>query len=142
MTELEATRLKLQALELVEGTGLNWWEVIRNLYSKEGFNTPPALNVEPKDYELALGVIEGKPVWEGDKLWCAEYPCKQEISALTIHRFKWSWNPPKPATVMVELLVEDAEKWAQIVSNKSTSIYQNIAEACRKALEKLNENPN
>ena len=44
----------------------------------------------------------------------------------------WSWSPPKPATVLVELSVEDAKYW----SNTAVGSRQ-LRAACRKALEEM-----
>lgn len=69
-------------------------------------------------YEFPLAVVEGKPVFVGDELYdeygrkqIAEW-CKGGVlyaSGLGYTLGTWSWKPPKPKTVMVELLVEDAE---------------------------------
>lgn len=160
MTELEATRIKLKCLELVEGTGLNWWEVVRweNTLSKDTFMNEcvaaRCLSLYPAyEFEVALGVVEGKPVWEGDILYHPIYG-KVTIrhstrstrylkivgeSGVELLASKFSWNPPKPKTVMVELLVEDAEALAYGCKCPITDLKrkQHGAEACRKALEGL-----
>lgn len=68
------------------------------------------------DYEFPLAVVEGKPVFAGDKLYTStglEYIAHKSI-AFNVSEGAISqlyWNPPKPKTVMVELLREDAEFW-------------------------------
>jgi len=84
------------------------------------------------DWEFPLAVVEGKPVFVGDELYLDGNKIKtwngMDIGCLP----RWSWNPPKPKTVMVELLVEDAERCA-----KQSYDFASIADACRKALESL-----
>ena len=106
---------------------------------------------ERYDYEFPLAVVEGKPVFVGDELWNVPNNFKFEVSGADVlcDRIRilggklcaWiedaSWNPPKPKTVMVELLREDAEfmvkAYGDMWSNGKTA---RIADCCRKALEK------
>lgn len=137
MNELEATRAKLKCLEMVDGTGLDWWEVITAKGFTESFNAPPEFNLDGSEYIIALGVVEGKPVWDGDTVWfiTTEGAYYRQIATIK-HDFKlagWSWNPPKPKTVMVELTVEDAEHLSNVYGRENSSIHL----ACRKALEEL-----
>jgi len=85
------------------------------------------------DYEFPLAVVEGKPVFVGDKLYDNQGVLKTMYA--TDDR-EWianttSWNPPNPKTVMVELLVEDAKNLQEY------GITWRISESCRKALEEL-----
>lgn len=139
MKPIDATRLQLKAMELVEGTGLEWNICLRNKIS----HAHTSLNLylyDSNDLELALGIIEGKPVWEGDTLWYTP----GIGSPLTIkidggHNLKlsgWSWLPPAPKTAMVEFLVEDIKHWSKYNAEwheQSNRLY----EACRKTLEGL-----
>ena len=96
-----------------------------------------------------LCVVEGKPVFKGDKLYCKDgtYIVINDIkndaliadcsNGLRNSEYTFgfvSWNPPK-RTVMVEMLVEDAEYFT------TTSVLSNMTQrmnaACRKALEEL-----
>lgn len=135
MTELEATRAKLKCLEMVEGTELNWWNVVRMKSNKGLFveSSPDFMCYEINIYEFALGVVEGKPVWEGDEIYRLDghkfTACEYGMSRCDHN--KLSWNPPQPKTVMVELLIEDAEDMARQRAFDSAR----IAVACRKALE-------
>ena len=88
------------------------------------------------EIEFALAIVEGKPVFVGDVLY---YKTNDESYGIrwyptnVNHVFdSSSWNPPKPRTVMVELLVEDASYVANVglVNTK-------MVQACRKALENL-----
>jgi hypothetical protein len=90
--------------------------------------------------EFALAVVEGKPVFKGDVLY---YNSGVKIIADIKEEFgddlvydKLTWNPPKPKTVMVELLVEDAQ---YIISSKwyHQEHEKKIKEACLKALGEL-----
>ena len=67
----------------------------------------------PQDYEFPLAVVEGKPVFVGDELYhsivgkCRASTDCAEIGGMLIGEDNvrcFSWNPPKPKTVMVELL--------------------------------------
>ena len=88
--------------------------------------------------EFPLAVVEGKHVWEGDELWllatgekvtAGQYPISLILAT-------GSWNPPKPKTVMVELLVEDVENLANHCTRVGASS-ERVYQACRKALEEL-----
>jgi hypothetical protein len=132
--------------KIIEGTDLKMHDVVK--YSGE--NIPyPNFYSNRNEYEFALAIVEGKPVFKGDVLWNVPNNFKftadrsdyiggvQRIigGSLCAWLEAASWNPPKPKTVMVELLREDAEQWAQIDYDKSTNIYKAISKACRKALE-------
>jgi len=91
-----------------------------------------------EEVEFALAIVEGKPVFKGDVLYYKDgsssgwHPCCSNQDFGTS-----SWNPPKPKTVMVELLVEDALAWSPMDEKIVTHIYGNLAKACRKALGEL-----
>jgi len=91
-------------------------------------------------YEFPLAVVEDKPVFVGDELYEETGKKFTVNNALTKGCFgeNWikavSWNPPKPKTVMVELLRDDAEYFS-IGCSAEFRTY-NLANACRKALEK------
>lgn len=104
------------------------------------------------DYQFAIGVVEGKPVFEVDELYLEDgrkfkallseeqgdvivldagdgYRCYSAV------RFV-SWNPPKPKTVIVELMVDDAEYFANAPTwGSAIAGYERVFSACRKALE-------
>lgn len=106
--------------DYIQFQGNQWPEIIANL---------PAFN-SPELWNFAVAELEGKPVFIGDEL----YYQHTKMKVFSEPREGWkslSWNPPKPKTVMIELLVEDAERWA----NHPTKDV--IAIACRKALENL-----
>jgi hypothetical protein len=95
---------------------------------------------EPREYELPIAVIEGKPVFVGDE-WHDCFGRKYVISdvhrGLNLHP-ELSWLTPKPSTVMVELLREDAEYLAKTAQDRLTGTYaiDRAGVACRKAMEK------
>ena len=106
------------------------------------------------DIEFPLACIESIPVFVGDELYhgCTLLEIKgcgdtnnvlHSLSAESVSKYErdiyeitqLSWLPPKPRTVLVELLREDAEF---LVSPKCfwlTTSGENFATACRKALE-------
>jgi hypothetical protein len=85
------------------------------------------------EWEFPLAVVEGKPVFVGDELYDKNgnkfiiLDCYARVSFVNL-----SWNPPKPKTVMVELLRENAEKCANGTVADSREV---IILACRKALD-------
>ena len=99
------------------------------------------MNVNYDDYKFALGVVEGKPVFEGDELYGyggVKFTVPSEWKHHDTEQFKCSWNPPKPKTIMIELLVYDVELIARLShTGDNVSIFENVTEACRKALDSL-----
>lgn len=103
MTKIEALELELKARYIVLGTKLCWRNVIRN---KAGHYFNPALfSKHPQHvYELALGIVERKPVWLGDTLYNSSYGYAKTI--LVSNTELWdlikdcvlSWEPPKAKT--------------------------------------------
>lgn len=98
----------------------------------------------PENWSFAITVIEGKPVFIGDKLWHIE------LGQITLdswrdigYRFQicnLSWNPPKPKTVMVELPIKFAEYYANMRALSLSEIEERhaiVGNACLKSLEKL-----
>lgn len=149
MKEIDATRIKLKCLEMVEGTDLEWWKTIKFHPDQNTTillsNAPTFSGRPPEEYELARGIVEGKLVWEGDVhydkhgkkfITCGDYT-KEYLATCTL-------SPPKPKTMMVELLVEDVEYYADDEKELSFSEIMDLAgrraEACRDALEKYSKN--
>ena len=120
-------------------------------YKNNYYNTASLINAYINwnsyrgEIEFALAVVEGKPVFKGDELWhgsgseftvlrsnATTFFGESHNSACRWEIANCSWNPPKPHTVMVELLVEDASYVANVglVNTK-------MVQACRKALEEL-----
>jgi hypothetical protein len=127
---LEAARVA----KMIEGTNLR----LGDCFKLDGvpFNSHYiSFDSSPDRYEACLFVVEGKPVFKGDYMYHPAYVSAQRIDELSILS-EWSWNPPKPKTVMVELLVEDAQ---YIISSKwyQQEHEQKIKEACLKALGEL-----
>jgi len=102
-------------------------------------------------YKFPLTVVEGRAVFRDDLLWFvgSEFVAAREIVAdgmfgqslsandgAFFNLDKLSWNPPKPKTVAVEMLREDAEACAAYL--RSASFHPpsfRLYEACKKALE-------
>ena len=140
MTKIEALELELAARKMVEGTKLSWLAAVRHQPTKNSL----AYDLEAyyiEHVELALGVVEGKPVWKGDALYCGSTRYTVVSTHGELHGMpiaSWSWKPPKPKTVMVELLVEDAEAFYAAYGSMHIGYSRGrIARACRKALEEL-----
>lgn len=90
-------------------------------------------------YEFPLCVVEGKAVFVCDDIFVCGLPYRVREGDTNFGG--WSWNPPKPRTVMVELLREDAEYWINynngrlVETSKHNVTWRNFFEACLKALE-------
>lgn len=65
---------------------------------------------DPLFYGFAVAVVEGRAVFIGDVLY---FEGKKYAVLNTFHLpfRECSWNPPKPKTVMVEMLVDDVQAW-------------------------------
>lgn len=143
MNKIEALRKEADLREMVEGTDVKWWECVQTKHIEDSYwhtkGCSSSLDVYPEDYwniRYALAIVENKPVFVGDELWHKKEGFSLSASKGTISKVNatsYSWSPPKPRTVMVELLVKDAEWY---VAN--TVINHRLGEACRKALEQLN----
>lgn len=133
MTKIEALEMELKARKMVDGTGLDWWDVTRVEHVGSRFYNAIAPHWRLEDIELALGILEGKPVWEGDKIYC-EGSIVYATDCCAFNNPSWSWNPTAPKTVTIELLIEDAE---QIVYWHGNQYETRLKDACRKALEEL-----
>lgn len=142
MTKIEALELELAARKMVEGTGLGWWEAIKIKHGTALADSKLSPCGTVKQYELALGIIEGKPVWEGDKYYDTNgRECTAGDKRWPKNKDYWAqcyWNPPKPKTGLIELSVEDIKYWSHY-STFSCSHEQpsRLYRACRKALENL-----
>lgn len=93
MTKIEALELELAARKMVEGTGLDWRKVIKLCGAvfefRHYFDNPR------EDFELALGIVEDRPVWEGDKLYCGDFRFTVGKNPLNLPPGQeFSWNPP------------------------------------------------
>ena len=60
-----------------------------------------------------------------------------QFSSNPINDENYTWNPPKPKTVMVEHLLEDVEEFGKGYLKVSCSCCDRITEDCRKKLEEL-----
>jgi len=92
------------------------------------------------EWEFPLAVVEGKAVFVGDVLYDERFIGNERFVVNDTHRNTFlpkvfSWNPPKPKTVMVELLREDAERLLNCEYKVPVAI-ERAYSAIRKALEK------
>lgn len=153
MKQSELLRKHADMMDMAEKYGIDDWRKLVQFRSSE-FDY---WNEKQEDkfftdtcYRFALGVVEGKPVFEGDELYndrgakfkvefgdaefvnvFGSYP---DGSSAAWDLESCSWTPPKPATVMVELLREDAEFYANGEPAYSERRMR-MEKACRKALE-------
>jgi hypothetical protein len=135
MKNYEVLELQAKAMRLVEGTGINWKDVIR-LPSRIIYNWRYDLDeYKPGECELALTIVEGKPVFVGDELYSKINGWAYIINQHNYDFANYSWNPPKPKTVLVELLVEDVEYY--VGGRFETARNISVLNACHKALGEL-----
>lgn len=152
MNRIEQLEFELKCQKLVEGTELKWWDVIRYSGAPWGDCSPPAFDGNIANYECALGIIEGKPVFKGNEIYHGHDKVRVVEAANTQfgiadqYRLSWiyiedcSWNPPKPKTVMVELLRTDVEYYTNetwLPEDEFAAMNERRENACRKALEEL-----
>lgn len=137
MKQSDLLRKQADMIDMAEKYGIDDW---RNLVIVSQNNMHFAILAQHvfdagywKYHKFALDVIEGKPLFESDMLYTSfgiPYVFKGNETD-----FKgFSWNLPKPKTVTVELLREDAERYAQCADMPIKEM-RRVAEACRKALE-------
>jgi len=146
MKKSDLHREYARVIDMCEGTGVIPFQAVkyRGTLSKYflEFSHPT------EDYEFPLAIVESKPVFRGDKLYNRN---GSEFTAHKITKFGTgaivnegeligdvpkfcSWTPPKPATITVELLREDAEDIRMWPLQQYESL-RNIKEACEKALK-------
>lgn len=105
MTKIEALELELTARKMVEGTRLSWVNCLRHRYLQA---MPFCLECyDICDIELALGTIEGRPVWNGDEYY--DTSSNKIIARGGLPQDYWnrcSWNPPKYKTEKIGKLKE------------------------------------
>lgn len=114
----------------------------------------PYFNGEPAKWEFALAIVEGKPVFKGDDIWHEKYGQVKALEFKNHNLFakksessypicgclgNYSWNPPKPKTITVELLRDDAEYLAGMKGFAPGATWTRIEKAAREALDKTDE---
>ena len=73
----------------------------------------PSFELEPEKYEFALAIVENMPVWEGNCLY-SKTSGQSYFAQSNCRNFEdLTWSLPKPKTVKIELLREDAEDIAR-----------------------------
>ena len=157
MKPQEQLRMQADAMDMVEGTRLEWQSCVQVKKSSGGWvvKKEPSMSVD-FEYRLALCILEGKPVFAGDEIWNVKEEfkftvhswdriCKEVRLISEKNSWAWlknaSWNPPKPKTVMVELPLEVAKNLVEFDNspyfaafNPQLKIY---IDACKKALKEL-----
>lgn len=130
MKRPDALRKEAELRDMVEGTKCQWWqcfkyEGVSGAEQRALFKLHPTL-VQEELLEFALAIVEGKPVFAGDKLWSTYFGKWLTVCGVSVHKgylahdasadancsiATLSWNAPKPKTIKVELEIsqEDAE---------------------------------
>ena len=89
--------------------------------------------LDDTEYRASIAEVEGKPVFEGDVLYSPEGKQFKAHPYETMFHFA-SWNPPRPKTITVELLREDAEYLASAVI-RPFDMGARVVNSLRKALK-------
>jgi len=134
MKNYEALELQAKAMRLVEGTELKWFWCIRTARHHDRiYAICPDWDIE--NYELALAIVEGKPVFDRDSVWYkgASGTWYKTTMNISLIGEEISLSPPKPRTVMVELDYDVVAHAAGLRPDISPA----ITKACKKALETL-----
>lgn len=118
-----------------------------------GFELPqPFLTGRPEYYEFAIDIVEGKPVFRGDVLYCTDsncHVCKANGTTKFIAGVepfdpnKCTWNPPKPKTITingVEVKAPNLIGWPYAYTKEKFTVHSEFsskadAEAFKAAME-------
>lgn len=146
MKDYELLEKQASMMRMAEKHGIDhWMKLVR--FNMMVYN--PITAFYGTNFEYALGVVEGRPVFEGDTLWNVPNNFSFVVSRVTKmylgeadcffssapkYRCGWikdcSWNPPKPKTIDVPMPIELAEYYAEYQGNRMGLV-------CRKALEAI-----
>ena len=93
-------------------------------------------------YEFPLAIVDGKPVFKGDRLYTSDgylievglYSTSQGV------RLSWNppWNPPKPKAICIEIPFDYAKFLASLGhcgDTYATKVYEHISKSCANAIE-------
>ena len=135
MTRAGLLREAARVLDMIEDTSLVLAECVKldgKLLHRQSIFSFSDTSI---DYEFALALIGNQPVFKGSVLYFNKTGMATQVG---YHNYPltdehYSWYPPKPKTVMVELLREDAEAIASL-NAEGFSQAQRVEDACRKAL--------
>lgn len=140
MKQSELLRKQADMMDMAEKYGVDdWRKMVKVKWAGGVYKTIEVEKLYAEyTYRFALGVVEGKPVFEGDTLWHCnrEFTADEHLPDYILdmkNPQELSWNPPKPKTVTVELLREDAEELS--LNTPMSAIHRRVTQACCKALE-------
>lgn len=136
----DALRAEAKCRDMVDGTNLDWWEVIKCDGQLWAIPSAPSFNMDVDKYEFALGIVEGSPIFENDSVWFvnADGSYYQQIATpshdFTLRGWTKTKPKPKPRTMMVEMLAEDVYNWVRLGSPFNTQLINNVVDACSKSV--------
>lgn len=91
-----------RVIKMCEGTKVKPWECVRC----EGgdYEEHPWFNLDPSEYTFAVGIVEDKAVFVGDKLWSLIINRYVEIRVGVVINEHYVWDEPKRT-----FIVDDVE---------------------------------
>lgn len=98
-----------RVLDMCEGTGVNpniCWEI----YGDREDDGEPSFTDNPNKYKFAVAILEGKPVFVGDKLYGKNSGVFRTIDRKEVDSVDWdysdpqywSWQPPTKRTFLLD----------------------------------------
>jgi hypothetical protein len=128
MKDYEALELQAKAMRLVEGTDLNWKDVIR-LHSEVIYSGLFDLNgYKPRECELAFAIVEGKPVWLPPKPKTVLVELLAEMERSNDVRYRWDAGKSKIAELEKEIEQHRIEAQKKIIAEAVQAIYATEAD--------------
>ena len=133
---------------MCEGTEVSVWKCVKYegiIFFKRAFDSIA------EDYEFAIAIVEGKPVFRGDELYLKSFPMSKKVKVIRADECRmffsseisngfclneeFTWLPPKPKTLTIELPYDDVVHWTLLSCTEGKRL--NLSEACKKALDKI-----
>jgi len=92
---------------MAQAAGIKPWECVR-IYGTDRQNHP-SFDFSTEDYTFALAILEGKPVFVGDKLWSLLTDSWYVVSALSVACLmkNYTWTPQAKKRTFMLNMTED-----------------------------------
>jgi len=139
-----------RVIDMCEGTGLEQFDCMKymgRIYRDHNGSRNPSFDRPASEFSFALAIVEGKPVFEGDVLYCTAehcWICRQNGTSKFIvgdkstggvgpNFDKATWTPPKPKTITVTIPYDAAKEFSvqTFWNNQFIDIQNAIKEAIK-----------